>query len=265
MITDENAPEWLARLPLDKLWGIGPAYARRLKRYGMETAFDFYNADGAWVRQQMGVVGERMVLELQGVSCLSIEEIVPDKQNICCAKSFGERLTELQDIEEALANYVDNAAGRARKQGLLASSMRVFLQTNPFRNDLPQYHPAVVESLSEATDFTPALISTALRMLRSIYRTGYQYKKVGIELLDLTKEIQCDMFDPLRNRNRAGRLQKLVDSTDGAVRWGSMGFGQKWKLKAERRSGRFTICLEEPPVAKATCDYNRRRKSLVSI
>jgi len=80
---------------------------------------------------------------------------------------------------------------------------------------------------------------------------SYQYKKVGVELLDLTKEIQCDMFEPMRNRNRVGRLQKLVDSTDSAVRWGSMGFGQKWKLKAERRSGGATS-LEELPVVKAS-------------
>ena len=251
MITADNTEEWLTKLPLDKLWGIGRAHDRRLRARGLRTAWDFHQADPAWVRKHMGVVGERMVRELQGIACLSLEEVQPDRQNVCCAKSFGTRLTELADLEQALANYVNTAAGRVRAQGLLVGAMRVFLQTNPFRPDQPQYHPMVMEGLPEACDFTPSLISTAMRMLRHIYRPGYLYKKVGVELLDLTKEIQRDLFAPEANRERSTILQKTVDSLDGAVRWGAMGFGSQWKLKAERKSGRFTTCLDELPKAKA--------------
>ena len=114
MITADNTEEWLTKLPLDKLWGIGRAHDRRLRARGFRTAWDFHQADPAWVRKHMGVVGERMVRELQGIACLSLEEVQPDRQNVCCAKSFGTRLTELRDIEEALANYVNTSAGRVR-------------------------------------------------------------------------------------------------------------------------------------------------------
>jgi DNA polymerase V len=85
----------------------------------------------------MGVVGERLVLELCGLWCMEIEEVAPPKKNVVCAKGFGQLLTDRRDVEEALASYVDIAAAKVRAQGSVVGTMQVFLQTNVFREDLP--------------------------------------------------------------------------------------------------------------------------------
>ena len=193
-LTHENADEWLERLPVEKVWGIGRAHAARL-------------SDRGWVRQQMGVVGERLVLELQGLSCLGLEEVAPAKKNVCCAKSFGHPLTEFEDVMEALACYVARASEKVRAQGSVASAMQVFLMTNPRRPDEPQHCPAWTATLLEPTAYTPVLIATARAMLQRIFLPGYRYRKVGVQLLDLR-----DNATPALRPHRARRSQSPPSS-----------------------------------------------------
>ena len=90
-ITEANRAEWLARLPVEKVWGIGRQHAKRLAARGVATALELSETDTGWARATMGVTGERLVLELRGLSCVGIEEIAPKKKNICCRKASGIR------------------------------------------------------------------------------------------------------------------------------------------------------------------------------
>lgn len=251
-LTRENADGWLERLPVAKVWGIGRAHAARLGERGIVTARGLKYADRGWVRQQMGVVGERLVLELQGLSCMELEEVSPAKKNVCCAKSFGHPLTEFEDVMEALACYVARASEKVREQGSVASSMQVFLMTNPHRPDEPQHCPAWTATLTEPTAYTPVLIAAAREMLRRIYLPGYRYRKVGILLLELRDATQLPLFGRIENTEAKARLQAAVDQLGGKVRWGAMGLGEPWGLRAGSKSSRFTTAWCELPVAHAS-------------
>ncbi len=249
-ITASNREEWLRQLPVEKVWGIGRAHTARLAARNVVTALDFANHDKGEIRKTMGVVGERMAWELNGVSCVDLDEILPAKKQILCAKSFGTPLSDLADLEVALATYTDRVGEKLRAQGSVCGALQVFLLTNQFRPDQPQYTPQMTVTIPEATSYSPELIATAISLLRRMWKPGYQFRKVGVVLHDISDSVQLDLFAPSRNAEAKARLQAVVDSLDGRVRWGTMGFDESWKLRAEFRSNRWTTEISELPIAR---------------
>jgi DNA polymerase V len=249
----------LAQVPCGQIWGIGRRTAARLTPQGIHTALDLKNADMAWLRRELGVVGERTARELSGVSCLELDEVAEPQKGIATARSFGYPVESLEELEQALANYTARAAEKLRAGGQLAGHIQIYLETSPFRPDQPQYYPAANASLSEPTCHTPALIATAMSLLRRIYRPGVVYRKVGVFLTDLCQEssTQLQLFETPQTRPSSRRLDVLVDQINrrygsNTVRYGTMGFQQKWQMKQTRKSRSFTTRWDELLVASAT-------------
>jgi DNA polymerase V len=256
--TVRDIDELLARVPCEDIWGIGKRLARRLAAGGIHTACHLKHGEAAWVRKTLGVVGERILRELQGVSCLGLEEVPAPKKGIASAKSFGKPVESLQELEEALSTYAARAAEKLRSGQLLAGQVHVFLTTNPFASRQPQYNAGAQTSLARPSNHTPDLITAALRLLREIYRPGHQYKKTGIFLTDLLAEsdLQPDLFDAATGGGRVKELDRIVDGLNrklgrNAIRYGSMGVKQSWAMRQDRRSKKFTTRWDELPVAKA--------------
>jgi len=247
----------LAKVPIEDVWGIGPAHARRLNRYGITTAIDLRNADDQWIRKQMGVVGLRTVQELRGLSCLPLEQCPPPKQGITCSRSFGRPVTTLAEMREAVAAYTARAAEKLRGDQLAASALTVFLTTNPFKDE-PQYSNALTLRLPVATDATPELLRVALKGVVAIYREDFRYKKAGVMLLGLVPvgQVQANLFDHA-DRERSKRLMRAVDSLNardgaGTVRFAASGLIQQWRTQFARRSPAFTTNWRDLPVARAS-------------
>jgi len=257
--TVRDIDELLARVPCEDIWGIGKRLAIRLAAGGIRTACDLKYGEAAWVRKTLGVVGERIRLELQGVSCLALEEAPAPKKGIASAKSFGRPVESLRELEEALATYTARAAEKLRSGLLLARQVHVFVATNPFSDRQPQYSAGAQTALVRPSNHTPDLVAAALELLREIYRPGHQYKKTGIFVTDLIAEsdLQPDLFDAAPEA--AGRIRELDRIVDGlnrklgrnAIRYGSMGVKSRWVMRQERRSRKFTTRWDELPVAKA--------------
>ena len=236
----------LARVACEDIWGIGKRLAVRLARGGIQTALDLKHADMAWVRRELGVLGERIARELNGISCLELEDAPAPQKGIATARSFGHPIEVIEGLEQALATYTARAAEKLRAGGQLAGRIQVHLETSPFRPDLPQYYPVSKIALPEPTSHTPELIAAALTLVRKIYRPGYQYKKVGVFLTELCSEAtaQLTLFTP-KTDNASTRLDTLVDQLNhrygtNTVRYGSMGFDRKWRMRQERKSRGFT-------------------------
>ena len=247
-----SGPSDLGEFPIRDLWGIGPAHEAFLTKAGITTAAQLAGADRVWIRHHLGVVGERIVWELNGVSCLRLEEISPAKKNICCAKGFGQPLTELADIQAALAAYVARVGEKLRSQHLVCGALSVFLLTNPFRTDEPQYNPQISSEFAEPKNFTPDLQHEAQRLLARIHRPGYRFRKVGVMLLDLTpaSAIQRSLFRPDQRFEEKARLQAAVDHLNrqfgrDTVRTARQGHAEKHRLRAEKKSRCFTTRWEE--------------------
>jgi DNA polymerase V len=80
---------WLDRIEVGEVWGVGAASERKLFGLGIETAGDLARVDARLARNLLSVVGERTVLELQGISCLPLEDVPPQRKG--CAGTGWKR------------------------------------------------------------------------------------------------------------------------------------------------------------------------------
>jgi DNA polymerase V len=232
------------------VWGIGKQYAGLLHQHGIDSALDFAEAPDEWIRKNMTIVGLRTKKELNGISCLSLDEMVPDKKAICTSRSFGMPQTDIHSLEEAVATFTARCAEKLRSQRSAASQIMVFIHTNAFRSDQPQYARNRVISLSPPTNNSISLVKTAIEALHSIFRNGYLYKKAGVIVTGLVpeKEIQQDLFSETETR----KLQKLMESMDAlnrkrgpSVKIATQGTGRKWKLRQEQLSPAYSTRWKE--------------------
>jgi DNA polymerase V len=245
----EELDELLERLPVQDVWGIGPRYARLLQSREILTAKDLKYTEQRWVRMHLTVVGERTVLELRGITCIPLETQAKPKKGIMTAKSFGRAVESREELAEALATYTARAAEKLRKQGSAVSSIGIFLHTNAFQKDAPQYGNSLTRVLPFRTSFTPDLFNVALDMLRRIYRKGYAYKKCGVFLSRIMSQdvLQADLFGEysLEREYKKARLMCVVDLINGwwgsnTLFFGAQGIERAWKMRQERRSPRYT-------------------------
>jgi DNA polymerase V len=248
--TDEKREKALKLTQIGDVWGIGRQYAKKLQYYSVNTAWDFTQRSKSWVRQNMGVVGERTWLELQGTACIEMDRPT-SKKTICTSRSFGERLTELAPISEAVANFAASCAEKLRHQHSYAGVIMVFLHTNPHATNQPQYSNQVVLQLPVPTNDTTELIDYALRGLKSIFKDGYRFKKAGVIVSEIVPErpLQGDLFDT-RNREKFNRVMTVMDNLNASygkqkVKIAAQGFDRKWKLKNEKLSPCYTTQLKD--------------------
>ena len=174
----------LAATPVGDVWGIGGRWAEKLGGLGVRTALELKRANPVWVRRHLTVVGERIVCELNGESCLPLELVAPPRKGITVSRSFGAELSAEVAVREALAHFVTRAAEKLRREGLAAGHLGVFLHTNPFGGGRYYGNSAGVK-LPARSDYTPELLDHALRALTRVFRPGFAYKKCGVMLTDL--------------------------------------------------------------------------------
>ena len=247
---DRKALEGIA---IEDVWGIGRRLSVRLRRIGLLNAWQFARAPSPSIRAIGGVTLERTQRELTGISCLDMEEVAPPRKNTCCSRSFGKPVTELEELEEAVANYGVRATRKIRSEGSLASGLQVFIMTNRFREDQPQYSNSRVLALDEPTDDPIRIVQNAKRMLIDIYRPGYAYKKAGVILLDLVASSvrQSLLFEEHGSPRRQDFVNAVEEAASryggGGAFWGGQGIGKQWRMKREMRTPRYTTCWEDIP------------------
>lgn len=237
----------LLNLDVKDIWGIGKKHAIRLQNNGIHTALDFANMPVAWVRKEMTVIGERLWRELNNVPCLELETEANAKKGIGTAKSFGFKLSDYSLIEEACSYYVAEVADLLRQQHSLAAQLEISLQTNQHSAIDKQYRNSISINLDTPTDSTIKLTKEALKGLRQIFKPGYRYKKVGVNLTRLVhrNEVQTNMFDD-PHKSESDVITNLIDNLNGKygknkIKVATVGNRSKdWALIKEHRSPRFT-------------------------
>ncbi len=226
---------------------------------GINTAFDFSQMSRSWVRKHMTVVGERTWRELHGESCIELEMIPPDKKQICTSRAFGETVTDLEELKEAVAYYASISTEKLRRQKSCAVSIMVTIQTNNFNTNEPQYSPAIVIPLPVPTASTIEITHYALQALYKIYRKGYKYKRAGVIITEIVPDnaIQTNLFDKV-DREKHKRIMKVVDNlnrgfTDNVLYLAVQGHKHKWKLRREFLSPQYTTKLSD--VISINCNF----------
>lgn len=244
--SDEKRIESLKGIDIGDVWGVGFQYSKFLLKFGIKTAYDFTKAPPEWIRKHMSVVGLRTQKELLGIPCHELESTSPAKKAICTSRSFGEMQTDLKVIEEAVATFATRCSFKLRQQQTCANNLMVFLNTNPFRNDLPQCSASRVITLPTATNSSIEIVHYAIIALRSIYKAGYRYKKAGVIVSGISSEygIQTSLFDSV-DRQKHSKTMNALDQLNSRygrdfVRLAVQGVNRKWKLKQEKLSPSYT-------------------------
>jgi DNA polymerase V len=257
-LTDSQERETiLPAVPVEAVWGIGRASVAKLAKLGVRTVAQLREADPRAVRQSLTVVGERIIQELRGVSCLNLEEIEPQRKGMAVTRSFGHAVTEKTEMLEAVAAHTTRVAEKLRATGLAAVGMIVFAHTNRHNAD-PSYYGSAVCEPYEATDDTPELLGLAVQGVNRLWRDGFRYKKCGVILPDLVrKDERQRSFFALADADQAkrSRLMETIDAIN--QKWGrgtifpaAAGIERNWKIRSEMKSPCFTTRFADLPQAR---------------
>ncbi|MCR5315836.1 MAG: Y-family DNA polymerase [Bacteroidaceae bacterium] len=212
--TEYKREKALAWCPIEDVWGIGRRYAAKLQALGCITALDFAKHHKDWVRVTFNNINiERTWQELNGEDVVPNEELAK-KKSICTSRSFNGMISDYETLFTHVSNYAARCAEKLRMQHTVASIVGVFLNTNMFREDLPQYWNFMEQRLVTPTSSSITIIQTADEVLKKLFREGYQYKKAGVIVMGIGAEspIQQDLFD--MNAEQIQKMRRLDEVID---------------------------------------------------
>lgn len=244
-IRDEGVSDRvLEKLEVKDVWGIAGRLAARLNKMDIYTAQQLRNSDPKLIRQQFGVVGERIVRELRGEACLGIERYKP-KQNIIASRSFGRAVYTLEELEEAVSNYTARACEKLRKQGSRAQKIYVFIRTNFYKDGRKYYEAAREYKFAIPTCDTRVVINKVKKCLKDIYRPSHKYHKAGIMLADIVDQgyKQGNLLEVI-DHAQSDKFMKAIDKLNTSMGkdslfFASQGVGGGWQMKRGNRSPRY--------------------------
>lgn len=247
----------LQDFPIEEVWGIGRRLSVKLRSKRIYTAWEFQQCDPIVIRNMLGVVGERMLWELRGVSCLPLEKRQP-KKSMTYSRSFGKTVASQEDLEQALSTYVSRICTKLRQEErACANTMIVFLEA------LVDSASGLRQSYSLAVPFefptndTSQMIAAAKLCLQQLYSAEHRYKKCGVILLDLEPESQVcpDLFapGPSPKQQQATRLMDNVNTRFGkeSLFLGAEGIDSaNWRKRSEQKSTFNTTSWDSLPVIR---------------
>lgn len=236
----------LERIEVGDVWGVGPAYAAMLERNGIRTARELRDADDDWVRRRMTICGLRTVHELRGIPCIPFEPTPKTRQMICVSRSFGRGVEEPAEVRAAVAWFTGRAAEKLRRSGLAAGRIAVFVTTDRFKEDEPQYSGSVALEVAPRSDNTMELQALAMAALARVFRHGYRIRKAGVLLseLEMADRIPLRLWEQQRYEIHR-RLMAAIDELNEkfgheTVRCGLYPLDGPWRTRFENVSPRYT-------------------------
>ncbi|MDJ6959634.1 Y-family DNA polymerase [Salmonella enterica] len=245
----------LSLQPVEEIWGVGRRISRKLSTMGITTALQLARANPAFIRKNFNVVLERTVRELNGVSCILLEEAPSPKQQIICSRSFGERVTTYEALRQAICQHAERAAEKLRGERQFCRHIAVFVKTSPFAVNEAYYGNVASEKLLLPTRDTRDIISAAVKALDSIWLDGHRYAKAGVMLNDFTPSgvSQLNLFDEDQPRAQSDELMKVLDrinhSGKGKIWFAGRGIAPEWQMKRDMLSPAYTTRWSDIPVA----------------
>ena len=242
----------LNKIGVGEVWGIGRRLSERLAAYNVHTVQDLKLAHTATLRAQFGVVIEKTQRELREHPCIELTEVEAAKKQIISSRSFGEMVTDLSVLRDALSLFTANACQKLRAQDSHASMIQVFLCTNRFRRELPQYNPSISIPLPQPSNDTLEINRWVDYLAGKIFKLGYQYKKAGIMLSEISPSThrQFDLWEPQEQTNPS--LMRTLDAINDrfgrkTVTVSTQGAYKNWQMKQERKSPDYTTNWKSVP------------------
>ena len=250
--TEEKRRKALEIFALSDVWGIGRRTLEVLNYYGVHTPLQFADKKESWVRAHFHQPGVQTWMELNGIPCIDTSEVIRN-QNICTSRSFGDMVSDLPSLKASVASFASSCANKLRGQQSLCQSVTVFVSSNSFRTDLPQYGNAATVLLATPTSDTLEINKAAMQCLESVYLPGIMYKKSGVLLGKISPAYpaQMELFNSPAMRMRRENLMHALDDIN--QRYGAKTLHlavedcghQPWHVKCEHRSPNYLTDINE--------------------
>lgn len=251
-LRDQVKRDWvLKKCQASDVWGVGRKMTIHLEGLGIKTAWDLSKADPWMLRKKFSVVIEKTARELAGTPCLELDEPDPPKQEICCSRMFGKRLTEIAPIKEAVATYMMRATEKLRAQQSLCKKIRVSIRTGMFNPDEAKYANGILVEMPYPTDDVRLLTKAAVEALDRVFRPGFKYSKAEVLLLSLCQrsEYTDDLF-ALSQPLATDKVMSVLDAINGrwgrgTLRIGSVPIDPEWGMRREMMSQSYTTRVDQ--------------------
>lgn len=259
---------WLQRLmaitPVEEVWGIGRQQTKKLNDMGIYNVAEFAAMPHSLVRQGFKVVMERTNLELNGIMCLGLEVIAP-KQQIISSRSFSQKITDIDDLSQAIYDHVSQAAAKLRKQQGYCQIMSVFAKSSPFYEKHPYVSISGQFQFISPTHDTRVMTQAARQVIEKIYKDNVKYAKAGVMLSAISEYTHnpIDMFDEISPEAQAksDKLMAVMDQINGQIAQDKKSRGtsrlfiascgipeqQAWQMSRELLSPCYTTRLADLP------------------
>jgi len=249
---DQSRLHALKNIAVDDIWGVGRQYAKKLIAEGINTAYELSLVSQEWARKNLGgVIGMRMVQELNGISCIELEMVQEPKKSIAAARSFGKIVTDPNEISEALSFHIFRASEKLRAQNSVAKGLVFFFHSSPFSKVQPYFRVWQSVELPIATNDPRKLNEPVQRLFKKLFRPGIRYQKAGVILQELSPadNLQGDLFS-VPDSSEAKKLLAAVDGLNtrfgrGALKFANSGFKRSWMTQANYASPRYTTSWNE--------------------
>ena len=257
LINTKQINQILKEIKINDVWGVGRQLTKFYIKNGINTAYQLKNMHNNWIKKNTNVFGSRTAMELKGISCTHLEICQEKRKNCCVSRSFGRKVTQLEELEESITTHCLNAAEKIRLDNQATKKITVFIRTSPFQEDKNYYTNSKNINLPIRTNDSIELVKQALIALKYIYKKGYKYQKAGIifsELSDITI-YKKNLFSSINGEEKRKKLMKAIDYTN--IRYGRKvlsiahaGLKKKWNIKRQHRSKIDTACFDFLPTVK---------------
>ncbi|MDO7534988.1 DUF4113 domain-containing protein [Acinetobacter pittii] len=239
-----NKEYYFDQIDVSEVWGVGRKHAKKLHTMGVKTVLDLACTEAREMHRQFSIVMARTINELQGISCIEIEDTPPSKKQIIKSCSFGAKVTELDDLKEAIAMHAQEACKRLRDEESLCGCLLVFVQSSPFDESAPFYNKSITGAFSEPTDCATDFVRAAVKMVSDIFKEGVKYKKCGVILTGLEPKTghTYDLLTDFEAIEKKEQLMKTLDNVHKKFGKKKLGIstcyvpGRNWSMSRDKLS-----------------------------
>jgi len=257
LINTQQIDKILKKIKINDVWGVGRQLTQFYIKNGINTAYQLKKMPDDWIKKNTNVFGGRTAMELKGLSCISLETYQEKRKNCCVSRSFGRKVTKLEELNESVTTHCLNAAEKIRLDNQTTKKITVFIKTNPFQKDKNYYVNSKDIDLPIRTNDSIELVKQALIALKCIYKKGYKYQKVGIifSALNDVDIYKKNLFSLINSEEKRKKLMKAIDYTNNkygrnALSIAHAGLKKKWNIKRQHYSKIDTACFDFLPIVK---------------
>jgi len=257
LINSKKMDKILAEIKINDVWGVGRQLTKFYIKNGISTAYQLKNISNSWIKKNTNVFGSRTVMELKGISCISLEKYSEKRKNCCVSRSFGIKVARLEELKVSITKHCLNAAEKIRADNQTTKKITVFIRTSPFQKDKNYYANTKDIDLPISTNDSIELVKYALFALKSIYKNGYKYQKTGI-IFSRLKDVDIyerNLLSEINSEEKRAKLMEAIDFTNtkygkNALSIAQAGLKKEWNIRKQHSSKIDTACFKLLPAVR---------------